>query len=312
MGSVDTDRPVIAIVGPTASGKSAVADEVAVSLGTEVISADAMQVYRGMDIGTAKTPAVERRVPLLLVDIVDPIEPYSAALYQQDARREIDRLRDAGKTPVLCGGTGLYVRAALDEMDFPHGEVDSELRQRLQQLAQELGDEGIHAYLAQRDPKSAALIHPHNVRRTIRALEMLEEGTSYADQSAGFSVPAAHYPSFQFALTMNRDRLYRRIDERVDTMVAAGLIDEVRHLMDEGAADALTSRQAIGYKEIIDAFQGCMSMDEAIDLIKLRSRRYAKRQFSWFRRDKRIVWLNMDELDCTQAAQRIIDAYERG
>lgn len=304
--------PVIAIVGPTASGKSALADEVAIRLGTEVISADAMQVYRGMDIGTAKTPVEERPVPLLLVDIVDVQEAYSAALFQEDARREIERLYDAGKVPVMCGGTGLYVRAALDEMEFPHGEVDGSARLRYQALADELGEEGIHAVLAERDPASAALVHPHNVRRTIRALEMFDEGVSYAEQSSGFSEPRPHYPSLQFALTMDRERLYRRIDERVDLMVASGLIDEVRGLLAAGAGSALTSRQAIGYKEVIDALEGRCTMAEAIETVKLRSRRYAKRQLSWFRRDSRITWLDMDELDTARAADLVLEAYGRG
>lgn len=300
--------PVIAVVGPTASGKSAVADLVAEALGSEVVSADAMQVYRGMDIGTAKTPVSERRVPLLLVDVAYPTEPYSAALYQRDSRRAIDRLRAEGRVPVLCGGTGLYVRAALDEMEFPRGEVDGAARQRYQDLAGKLGPEGVHALLAERDPESAALIHPHNVRRVVRALEMLDEGVSYARQSAGFSELREHYPSLQFALTMDRARLYARIDARVDAMMRAGLLDEVRGLMDAGAADALTSRQAIGYKELIDALEGRCTIGEAVDLIKLRSRRYAKRQLSWFRRDPRITWLDMDVLDADGAARLIVDA----
>lgn len=307
-GAEGASLPVVAIVGPTASGKSAVADLVAERLGTEVISADAMQVYRGMDIGTAKTPVDERRVPLLLVDVVDPIEPYSAALFQRDARAQIDRLLAEGRIPVLCGGTGLYVRAAIDDMRFPRGEVDSADRVRYQRLAEELGDEGIHALLARRDPESAALIHPHNVRRTIRALEMLDDGRSYARQHEGFSTPRAWYPSLQFALTMDRARLYARIDARVDAMMRAGLLDEVRGLMDAGAADALTSRQAIGYKELIDALEGRCTIGEAVDLIKLRSRRYAKRQLSWFRRDPRITWLDMDVLDAGGAARLIVDA----
>lgn len=302
--------PVIAVVGPTASGKSAVADLVAEALGSEVVSADAMQVYRGMDIGTAKTPVSERRVPLLLVDVADPTEPYSAALYQRDSRREIDRLRAEGRVPVLCGGTGLYVRAALDEMEFPRGEVDGAARQRYQDLAGKLGPEGVHALLAERDSESAALIHPHNVRRVVRALEMLDEGVSYARQSAGFSEPREHYPSLQFALTMDRARLYARIDARVDAMMRAGLLDEVQGLMDAGAADALTSRQAIGYKELIDALEGRCTIGEAVDLIKLRSRRYAKRQLSWFRRDPRITWLDMDVLDADGAARLIVDALD--
>ena len=302
--------PVLAITGPTASGKSALADELAVRLGTSVISADAMQVYRGMDIGTAKTPVAERRAPLLLVDIVDPTEAYSAALYQRDARLEIDRALDAGKAAILCGGTGLYLRAALDEMSFPSGEVDDERRARYQCLAEELGEEGIHALLAERDPESAAQIHPHNVRRTIRALEMCDEGESYARQKAGFSAPREHYPQLTFALTMDRERLYRRIDKRVDRMVEEGLVDEVRALGDAGVADAITSRQAIGYKEVFDVLAGRSTLDEAIALIKQRSRRYAKRQLSWCRRDARTHWLDMDRLDLSAAAETVLREWE--
>lgn len=298
--------PVVAITGPTASGKSALADALALELGTDVISADAMQVYRGMDIGTAKTPVAERPVPLLMVDVADPCESYSAALYQRDARAVIDQHLEAGRVAVLCGGTGLYLRAALDEMDFPSGEVDDERRRRYQDLAEQLGAEGIHAYLAERDPLSAEVIHPHNVRRVVRALEMLDEGISYAQQKDGFSKPREHYRHLQFALTMDRERLYRRIDDRVDTMIESGLVAEVQALLEQGAGSAITSRQAIGYKEIIDALEGRISLEEAVDLIKLRSRRYAKRQLSWCRRDSRTIWIDMDAMDAASALQVIL------
>ena len=287
--------PVVAITGPTATGKSAVADALALRLGTEVISADAMQVYRGMDIGTAKTPAGERLVPLRLVDIVDPIEPYSAALYQRDARREIDRLQEQHRIPVLCGGTGLYIRAALDDMRFPKGDVADGRRSRYDELAEQLGPEGLHELLNGRDPESAAAIHPHNVRRVVRALEMCDEGVSYARQKAGFSQPCSLYPSHLFALTRERSVLYARIDARVDEMMAAGLVDEVRSLIAAGARNALTSRQAIGYKEIIQALDGELSLAEAVELIKRRSRRYAKRQLSWCRSDARMIWIDIDD-----------------
>ena len=299
--------PVVAITGPTASGKSAVADALAARLSTEVISADAMQVYRGMDIGTAKTPVAERAAPLLLVDIVDPCEPYSAALYQQDARHEIDRLRGEDRVPVLCGGTGLYIRAALDDMRFPKGDVADERRSSYQMLAEELGADGLHHMLAERDPASAEVIHPHNVKRVIRALEMYDEGVSYAEQKAGFSAPAAVYPSYLFALTRDRAKLYERIDARVDEMMEAGLLDEVRGLVEQGARDALTSRQAIGYKEIIQVLDGELDMMGAIDLIKQRSRRYAKRQLSWCRHDERMIWLDMDELGVEGAVNFICE-----
>lgn len=306
-GESDPRPSVLAVVGPTAVGKSAVADEVACRLGTSVISADAMQVYRGMDIGTAKTSEAERRAPLLLVDVVEPRESYSAALYQRDARAAIDALLERGETPVLCGGTGLYVRAALDEMAFPAGDVEGAARGRYQELAEELGPAGLHELLARRDAASAEAIHPNNVRRVVRALEMLDEGKSYAEQKVGFSTPVAHYPYRLFALTRDRDRLYRRIDARVDAMMAAGLLDEVRGLVAEGAGEAITSRQAIGYKEIMDALVGSCSLDEAVEAIKQRSRRYAKRQLSWWRRDSRTIWLDMDELGVAGAADAILE-----
>lgn len=302
---------IVAIVGPTAVGKSAVADRVARALDTDVLSVDAMQVYRGMDIGTAKTPVNERLVPLRLVDLVDPAVNYSAALFQRDARCEIERLRALGKPVVLCGGTGLYLRAALDEMDFPAGETKSEARVRYERLANEAGSHALHELLRSRDPQSADVIHEHNVRRVIRALEMLDEGTSYADQKAAFSALRPRYEAVYFGLTMERERLYQRIDDRVDAMIAAGLIDEVERLMNAGAAPALTARQAIGYKELIAYLEGTIALDEAVELIKMRSRRYAKRQLSWFRRDGRISWISMDELDEDAAATFILDAIGR-
>lgn len=302
---------IVAIVGPTAVGKSAVADRVARALDTDVLSVDAMQVYRGMDIGTAKTPVNERLAPLRLVDLVDPAVNYSAALFQRDARCEIERLRALGKPVVLCGGTGLYLRAALDEMDFPAGETKSEARVRYERLANEAGSHALHELLRLRDPRSADVIHEHNVRRVIRALEMLDEGISYAGQKAAFSAPRPCYEAAYFGLTMERERLYQRIDDRVDTMIAAGLIDEVERLMDAGAAPALTARQAIGYKEVIAYLEGTIALDEAVELIKMRSRRYAKRQLSWFRRDDRISWISMDELDEDAAAAYILDAIGR-
>lgn len=298
---------VIAITGPTASGKSALADEVALRLGTDVISADAMQVYRGMDIGTAKTPMAERAVPLQLVDIVDPDQAYSSALYQRDARNLIDNYIEMGKLAILCGGTGLYIQAALEDMRFPQGEVDDARRTRYNDMAESLGAAGIYQLLVERDPLSAEQIHPNNVRRVIRALEMADEGVSYAQQRSGFAQPTPVYSSLTFALTMDRGVLYERIDRRVDAMMDQGLVDEVSALVELGMSDALTSRQAIGYKEIIDALSGLTTMEEAIALIKQRSRRYAKRQLSWCRRDPRTIWIDMDAYSLDQAASFIVE-----
>ena len=287
----------VAIVGPTAVGKSDVADRLAARLSSEVLSCDAMQIYRGMDIGTAKMTPDECTAPLRLVDIVDPGVAYSAALYQADARAHVERLLGVGRLPVFCGGTGLYLKAALDEMDFPSGELEDDRRVGYQELAE-------------RDPESAAVIHPHNVRRVIRALEMHDDGISYAQQKSQFSVPREHYHALWFGLTRNREVLYERINLRVDLMFEQGLVDEVRGLMDQGLGDALTSMQAIGYKEIIDAFNGVISMNEARELIKMRSRRYAKRQLSWFKRDDRIVWFDMDEFTIDEVVEDILHRIE--
>ena len=287
---------VVAIVGPTAVGKSGVADRLAARLSSEVLSCDAMQIYRGMDIGTAKMAPDECTAPLRLVDIVEPGVAYSAALYQADARAHVERLLGEGRLPVFCGGTGLYLKAALDEMDFPSGELEDDRRAGYQELAERIGEEELHALLAERDPESAAVIHPHNVRRVIRALEMHDDGVSYAQQKSQFSVPREHY--------------HERINLGVDVMFEQGLVDEVRGLMDQGLGDALTSMQAIGYKEIIDAFNGVTSMDEARELIKMRSRRYAKRQLSWFKRDDRIAWFDMDECTIDEVVTDILHRIE--
>lgn len=298
----------VAIVGPTAVGKSDVADRLAARLSSEVLSCDAMQIYRGMDIGTAKMMPEECSAPLRLVDIVDPGVAYSAALYQSDARAHIERLLGEQRLPVFCGGTGLYLKAALDEMDFPSGDLEDERRAGYQELAERIGEEALHALLAERDPESAAVIHPHNVRRVIRALEMHDDGVSYAEQKSKISVPRERYHALWFGLTRSRKLLYERINLRVDLMFEQGLVGEVRGLMDQGLGDALTSMQAIGYKEIIDALRGTISMDEARDLIKMRSRRYAKRQLSWFKRDDRIVWFDMDEFTIDEVVD---DIYRR-
>ena len=292
----------VAIVGPTAVGKSDVADRLAARLSSEVLSCDAMQIYRGMDIGTAKMAPEECTAPLRLVDIVEPGFAYSAALYQADARVHVERLLGEGRLPVFCGGTGLYLKAALDEMDFPSGELEDDRRARYQELAERIGEEALHALLAERDPESAVVIHPHNV---LRALEMYDDGVSYAQQKSKFSVPRERYHALWFGLTRSREVLYERINLRVDLMFEQGLVDEVRGLMDQGLGDALTSMQAIGYKEIIDALRGAITMDEARELIKMRSRRYAKRQLSWFKRDDRIVWFDMDEFTIDEVVDDI-------
>ena len=306
------DSKVICIVGPTASGKSALADLVALELGSPVISVDAMQVYRGMDIGTAKTPVSERRTPLLMVDVVDPSADYSVRLFRDDARRCVDDVLASGRVPVLCGGTGLYLNAVIDEMEFPSGERGDERRVGYERLASELGAEGLHALLAERDPQSANIIHPNNVRRVVRALEMLDEGSSYARHHEGLHQRAAHYDALIWGLTMGRERLYARIDARVDKMMEDGLLDEVRGLAARGLTTDSTAGQAIGYKELLEALEGRCDVEDAVELIKRRSRRYAKRQLSWFRRDGRVRWIDLDETSLEEARDLIVDSSSLG
>ncbi len=297
--------PLIAVVGPTGTGKSELAQTLAEWLHGVVLSADSMQVYRGLDIGTAKIPLATRRVPHFGLDIADIRAGYSAAEYQRYARSVIEEQSRAGHPTILCGGTGLYVRAALDCFDFPPGaQEDNTVRMRYEQYARENGDEALHALLTERDAASAALIHPHNRRRVVRALELNEQGESYAERSAGFTRFDSYYPAFRLGLRMEREALYRRLNARVDAMMAAGLLAEVTALRAQGFAKALTARQAIGYKELLTFLEGECSLEEAVEHIKQSTRRYAKRQMTFFNADPRVYWLDIDGLNSDDVAQR--------
>lgn len=303
---------VLAIVGPTASGKSAVADLVAHDLGTSQVSVDAMQVYRGMDVGTAKTPVSERHSPLLMVDVADPSEDFSAARFQLAARAEVDRLLARGKVPVLCGGTGLYLDAVIDQMDFPSGDVSSPSRARYARIADEEGADALHALLEERDPASARLIHPHNVRRVQRALEMCDEGRSYAAASGGLHDHQEHYHALIVGLMVDRRDLRRRIDGRVDAMFASGLVDEVHGLAERGLTPDSTAGQAIGYKEVLAYLAGTVSLPVAVELVKTHTRQYAKRQLTWFRRDGRVRWVDVGDRDARSLASEVCGMWGEG
>lgn len=302
---------VLAVVGPTAVGKTALAEELGVRLGGEIVSADSMQVYRGMDIGTAKAQPSERRVAHHCIDVAEPGEPFSAAVFQSCARDAIDDIRSRGLVPIVAGGTGLYVRAALDDMQFPSGDqVANPERERWEQFLEAHGADALHAELARRDPESAALIHPNNARRVVRAFEMRAEGTSYARQHEGFSARVSVYDSRFVGLTMERERLYRRIDERVDAMMAAGLLGEVESLLERGLREALTAAQAIGYKELVPVIESGAPLEDAVAAIQQASRRYAKRQLTWFRADPRVHWIDVTELSPAQAVEAAIAALD--
>ncbi len=290
------DMPlVICIQGPTASGKSELAERLALEFDGEVVSADSMQIYRGMDIGTAKMPVDERRVPYHCLDILDPGQPYSAALFQRDARRAFSEIAQRGRVPVLCGGTGFYVRAALDDLQFAPGEQqDNPLRQRLAQLLANEGEQALYELLQREDPESAQLVHPHDVKRVMRAFEMHEAGESYAQRKQAFRSVSPLIPNVKIALSVDRELLYEKINRRVDLMVANGLVDEVKGLLAQGFRTGLTAPQAIGYKEIVAYLDGETSLDEAIELIKRSSRRYAKRQMTWLRSERDVHWISCD------------------
>jgi tRNA dimethylallyltransferase len=272
-----------------------------------------MQVYRGMDIGTAKPPLHERQVPYHCLDIADPGTPFSAALFQQEARDAIAGIAKQGGVPIVCGGTGLYVRAALDDWEFPGGEAQTPAREALEHEAELIGAEEMHERLAALDAASARLIHPSNVRRTIRALEMAARGDSYARQAERFSVRRSIYDATFLGLTMDRESLYRRIDTRVDKMIESGLADEVRSLIDAGFRDALTASQAIGYKELVRVVESGADLADAVADIKQSSRRYAKRQLTWFRGDPRIRWIDATDRsldECAREAFRLLESDE--
>lgn len=289
---------VVCIVGPTASGKTDLAQALALKLDGEVVSADSMQIYRGMDIGTGKIPVGERLVPHHGFDLVDPGQPYSAALFQEYARNCISEIRSRGKRSILAGGTGLYVRAAIDDYEFPKGEqVDNPIRDFYTAYAEQNGPQALWDLLHEKDPDSARILHPNNVRRVVRAFELLDEGRSYAEQAANLARIPEHIPSVFIGLQVDPEILRQRINARVDKMVEQGLIEEVKLLLDRGFRDGITAQQAIGYKEIVRALDDHITMEEAIEEIKASTRRYAKRQRTWFRKDSRIHWLDANTYD---------------
>ena len=308
---MEVSAPVICVVGPTASGKSELAQCIACEMSGEIVSADSMQIYRGMDIGTGKVPVEERRVPHYGLDLVDPGEPFSAALFQTYARRCFVDIDAREKQTVLCGGTGFYVRAAIDKYDFPAGEqVGNEIRERYSALAKTEGAHALWCKLNEIDPESASLIPENDVKRVIRAFELLDQGKSYASQKRALASIGQYVDALFIGLAVEPDTLRKRIDARVDSMFEQGLVHEVETLLDEGFRDGITAPQAIGYKEVVDALDGRCTLDEARETIKISTHRYAKRQRTWFRKDKRIHWIDATTLnldDMVSAALHIID-----
>ena len=314
-GSLTLSQPVICVVGPTASGKTALAQALAVRLEGEVVSADSMQIYTGMDIGTGKLLEQDRLVTHHGFDLLNPGEPYSAALFQAFARDAFEKIDAKGKRIILAGGTGYYVRAAIDDYDFPDGEqVDNPVRDACLTYAKEHGSNALWEQLRQYDCESANLIAPADTKRVARAFELYAEGVSYAEQRRKLSTLPQAVPALFVGLSVDPEILRHRIDERVDQMIQDGLVDEVAALLDKGLREGITAPQAIGYKEIVRYIDGEISLDEAIELIKVATHRYAKRQRTWFRKDKRIHWLSADDFDLDnlveQSMQIILDTEE--
>ena len=289
-----TGTPVLAVVGPTAAGKTALALEVAEAIDAEIVSVDSALVYRGMDIGTDKPPPAElARVPHHLVDVVDPSHTLTVAEFQALARKAVAGIAARGRTPLLVGGSGLYFRAAVDPLEFPG--TDPEVRSRLEREAEAVGPGELHDRLRAADPRAAAAIDPANLRRTIRALEVLEvTGRPFSAFRTGWDRPRSIYDLTVVGLTWPRPELDRRIDARVDGYVARGLVAEVERLARAGLRSSATSAQALGYAQVLAHLDGRLSLDEAVEETKRRTRRFARRQERWFRADARVAWFPSD------------------
>lgn len=297
-----TNKPLVVIVGPTASGKTAVSIDLAKRLNGEIVSADSRLLYRGMDIGTAKPTAAEQdNVPHHLIDVADPDETWSLALYQRTAYQVIDSIMERSKLPILVGGTGQYVRAIIEGWRIPPQAPDESLRESLSRWAEMIGPEGLHQRLATLDPQAAELIDYRNVRRTIRALEViLNTGERFSDLR---KKQQCRYTPFIFGISRPREVLYQRIDQRIDQMIADGLVEEVQTLLQSGYQADLPTLSAIGYGEIIQYLNNQVSLEEAVTLIRRNTRIFVRRQANWFKPDDpRIHWV--------EAAEGMVDNME--
>ncbi len=285
--------PLIVVAGPTASGKTRLAIDIAKRFDGEIVSADSMQIYRYMDIGTAK-PTEEERAECVhhLIDFVEPDAEFSVADYTRLAHGVISEIYERGYLPVMCGGTGLYINSVVNDVTFGDIDTDHELRARLNEKAENEGGAALLEILAEFDPVSAQRLHPNNVRRIVRAIEFYKStGIPISEHQEMTKQIESRYEPIMFSIDYDRGELYDRINRRVDLMIANGLADEVKRLLDMGYTKELNSMKGIGYKELIDYFDGSCTLDEAVQAIKQGSRRYAKRQLTWFRRDSRIIKL---------------------
>lgn len=287
-------KPLIILTGPTAVGKTALSISLAKAVGGEIISADSMQVYKGLDIGSAKIkPHETKGVPHHLIDVLNPDESFDVVRFKKMANEAMDDIYRRGGIPIITGGTGFYIQAVLYDIDFTEVNENQEYRQKLQQIADEQGPEVLHRMLREADPEAAEQIHANNVKRVIRALEYYKEtGELISRHNETERKKVSPYEFCYFVLNDDRQKLYDRIDERVDQMLSEGLVDEVRALKDRGLNKDTVSMKGLGYKEILGFLNGEYSYEEAVRILKRDTRHFAKRQLTWFKRERDVIWIN--------------------
>lgn len=285
--------PLIILTGPTAVGKTSLSLRLAKAVGGEILSADSMQVYRHMDIGSAKIrPEEMEGIPHHLIDVLEPWEDFNVALFQKMAKEAMAGIYERGNIPIITGGTGFYIQAVLYDIDFDENEGNTEYRKELERLVEEKGNAYLHGLLQEADPESAKAIHENNRKRVIRALEFYRlTGRKISEHNETERGKEAAYNAAYFVLTDDRDILYRNIDVRVDQMISAGLVEEVKRLRDMGCTGDMVSMQGLGYKEILGYLEKEISLERAIYLIKRDTRHFAKRQLTWFRRERNVIWV---------------------
>ncbi len=299
-------RPLVILTGPTAVGKTALSIELAKTIGGEIISADSMQVYRRMDIGSAKiTPEEMAGVPHHLIDVLEPDQEFNVVVFQELAKRALAEIYSRGHIPIVAGGTGFYIQALLYDIDFTENDEDTALRRSLEEQAKREGAEALYERLRAVDPESCESIHAHNVKRVIRAIEFYEKtGKKISVHNMEQRQNSSPYHFAYFVLNDDRERIYERINERVDLMMAQGLMEEVRALRESGCRKDMVSMQGLGYKELLSCLEGEISLEEAVYLIKRDTRHFAKRQLTWFRREKEVTWIEKNVFD--QDSQKIV------
>ena len=297
--NTEKKKPLIILTGPTAVGKTALSVKLAKVINGSIISADSMQVYRGMDIGSAKVTKEEMGgIKHYLIDVLEPDEEFHVVRFQQMAKEAMAEIYQEGKIPILTGGTGFYIQSVLYDIDFTSQQEDTAYRERLEQLAKEQGNEVLHGMLQEVDPVSAEKIHANNVKRVIRALEFYEKtGTPISEHNEKEAAKESPYVFCYFVLNDDRQRLYDRIELRIDQMLEQGLVDEVRKLKEKGYHKEMVSMQGLGYKEILAWLDGEISYEEAVYILKRDTRHFAKRQLTWFRREKDVIWVDKDKFN---------------